>query len=173
MGRAAGENHDNQLRHRKPAGEVHLLDRHERRPVLLRRCPRLLLHSLYPKIVVRQTNLPIHGNPWPARTGRFDVLSLLTLWLRESGLRRLHHLHPRQIVQAPAGHVPARHALQAKVPLLQIRRGSTSDRWRRHLHPAPAQRRQEKGQPERQLRIRSDAAGDQPAPRWFDQLDTR
>lgn len=53
-----------------------------------------------------------------------------TLRIRRARSHRLHHLHPGQIMQAPARHVLTHHAFQEEVPTVQVSRRGGGDLWR-------------------------------------------
>ncbi|MCJ1231913.1 hypothetical protein MMC12_008592, partial [Toensbergia leucococca] len=117
---------------------LHIFPRPKHNPIPLRRPNRL---PLPPPNQPRQHLDPgnnSHQSPPPPPSPRLpDLLSRLPLRLRLPRPHRLHHLHPRQILQTPPRNVPAPDPLPQILSALQIPRRRPRDRRSRSLHSAP------------------------------------
>lgn len=89
------------------------------------------------------SDLPLlSDHPAPA-PGRFYIRPRRPLRLRLPRAHRLHHLHPREIMQASARDVPAHHHLPETLPLIQVPRCCRGDGGRRCIHAAFGQEAQD------------------------------
>jgi len=75
---------------------------------------------------------PQHCPPPPPYCN--NVLPRLTVWLCLSCPPRLYNLHPGQVLQAAARHVPPDHPLSTELPAIQVPCGSCGDIWRGSFH---------------------------------------
>lgn len=139
MGRPPRAHNNDPLRPPFLPRTLHLFHLPQHDPIRLRSPNRLHLppHDLLLHQKINPTHLPLSRHPRPHAPHLHHLLARLPLRLRKSRPHRLHHLHPRQVLQTPARHVSTSHNLPNTLPAVQIPRRAASHCRRRHLHPLP------------------------------------
>ena len=138
MGSPPRAYHNHSVRPSPCSGEIHLPHFPQHRPIPPGRSDRLHLSvDLNASVHLHAIGISLALHLTPVDPRCRDLIPRLAIRLCLPRAHRLHHIYPRQILQAAPRHVPAPHDFPQTLPILQIPRGGPSHRGRRDFHLAP------------------------------------